>query len=129
MLIHGVSPAAVKEAHAKAGKPFDFAFVDGNHDLVEQDCKGIEPYLAFEALVLFHDAQYRVVRAAVDQWVEQHSPFTLDHGIVDKSVNVLYAPPERLGGLRAVTWRRPTESAGRYRHQPSSPNGACRLFL
>ena len=105
-LIHGYSPAAIKKAYEKSGKLFDFVFVDGNHDFVAKDLKGFYPLLAPEALVIFHDANYLVVRMAVDSWIKEHSENMLDHGIVDKSCNKHYQPPYIYGGLRAVTFRR-----------------------
>lgn len=53
----GFSPSLLAEAHASQENPWSFAFVDGDHDgdAPAEDARALLPYLADDALVVFHD--------------------------------------------------------------------------
>lgn len=51
------SPEGVSEVAASAEGPWSFAFIDGNHDgdAPADDARAVLPYLAEDAMVVFHD--------------------------------------------------------------------------
>lgn len=109
-LIHGHSPKAIQNVGCK----FDFAFIDGNHEALTQDCEGIYPFLLPDALLIFHDAYFPPVKQSLDKWVSDHPAEMLDHGIVDRSKN--QSKDVDFGGLRVITYH-------------AEKNHATKLFL
>lgn len=53
----GFSPAALPEIRASRPDPWSFAFIDGSHDAPgpADDARGVLPFLADDAVVVFHD--------------------------------------------------------------------------
>ena len=83
-LIVGVSPDALNEALEAAGGPFDLVFVDGDHstESVRRDIESMLPLLAPGAYLVFHDAHYWQVEAAIEQSVVASSGALVDCGMV-----------------------------------------------
>lgn len=63
----GRSPDILREIAQIAGRPFDFAFIDGDHDedSVYNDVAGVLPYMDANAMLLFHDINYIGVQRAI----------------------------------------------------------------
>lgn len=53
----GFSPAILKEVRESQSEPWSFAFIDGSHDgtAPADDARGVLPFLADDAVVVFHD--------------------------------------------------------------------------
>jgi len=61
----GFSPGIVATVAQARGTPWSFAFIDGNHDgqAPARDAEAVLPYLADDAIVVFHDLISPFVRA------------------------------------------------------------------
>jgi predicted O-methyltransferase YrrM len=84
-LVQAPSPAALPEAHDRAGGNFDLCFIDGGHHYLQvlADTFGVLPYMAPGSLLLYHDAFYPEVKRAVDEAVATAVGLT-DCGIVGR---------------------------------------------
>jgi predicted O-methyltransferase YrrM len=82
-LVTGASPDDLARIAATAGGPFDFVFLDGNHEYenVLADFRGIVGVTRPGAMILVHDAYYEPSRQAMDDAVAEGLPLT-DCGIV-----------------------------------------------
>lgn len=110
-LIQGFSPDALPQAEAAAGGKFDLVLIDGDHSYAGamRDAKGILPYVAEGAYVLFHDSLYFEVMRAVDDFVLQHPGQVVDFGTLTREASFVAEPNQpavRWGGLRMVQVRR-----------------------
>ena len=101
------SPHAVSQAVEMAGRPFDFALIDGDHSRegVDNDIDATVSALADEAHIIFHDAHYREVRDGIDAALSRYSGQFDDAGLVSRVATadengVLW------GGLRLLRFRR-----------------------
>ena len=104
----GCSPDGVAELRALAGAGFDLAFIDGDHsfDGVARDIRGLLDYLADTAYLLFHDAYYAEVRAAIDTCITENPRQLQDCGLICRTS--VWEPDRsaRWGGLRLVAFSR-----------------------
>lgn len=89
VFVDGYSPAALPEAFATAGGPFDFVLIDGDHSYEGcfADIQGCLPFLNRGSRVLFHDAFYRPVQAAIDDALKAF-PVLQDCGLVSCKANL-----------------------------------------
>lgn len=69
--LRGISPRDIGKAVDILGSPIDFAFIDGDHsyESVLADCRGVEPHLSHDALLLFHDISMESVKEAILDWM------------------------------------------------------------
>jgi predicted O-methyltransferase YrrM len=108
-LFEGPSPDILKEVAKQVKEPFDFALIDANHtyDYVRRDIEGVLPYLADNAYLLFHDANYPDVRRAIDESVSSSAQLT-DCGLVSVEPTVLYdnGTTTTWAGLRLLKFQR-----------------------
>src|SRR4051794_20783279 len=83
------SPDALVRARDIAGGAFDFALIDGDHSYegVLRDIDATLPALAAEAHIVFHDAHYHLVRAAIDEAVRRLDGRLDDAGLVSAGAN------------------------------------------
>lgn len=117
-LFPGASPEILVEARAAADGPFDFVFIDGDHSRagVLRDVEGVLPLIADGAYVLFHDAHFPEVAAAIDGELAAHPARLVDCGMlsVDRSID---EHGNVWGGLRLLRHRARSpavaEAAGR----------------
>ena len=112
-IIEGWSPGILAEAAEKAHAPFDFAFIDGGHQMkaVLRDSVGVFPYLADGAYLLFHDAYRTDVREGIDRFVAMHPASLVEMGMVTRQFTRGHDedpgnPAQRSCGLRLVQYRR-----------------------
>jgi SAM-dependent methyltransferase/predicted O-methyltransferase YrrM len=68
----GYSPGCIPDVHAETGAPFSFVFIDGNHDgtAPAEDARGVIPFLAEDAVIVFHDLTSPFVTAGLDVFRE-----------------------------------------------------------
>jgi predicted O-methyltransferase YrrM len=110
--IHGFSPQENGRALAAAKGKFDFVFIDGNHyyEACLADIHGVVPYLADDAVILFHDAFFAGVEDAI------HDALETEHRLVDcgmvstvpyhGSAHQSYrGRPQIFGGIRMLRFR------------------------
>jgi glycosyltransferase involved in cell wall biosynthesis/predicted O-methyltransferase YrrM len=112
-LLKGTSPDILSQALDAAGGKFDFALIDGDHELpsVIRDIEGVLPLLEDEAYLMFHDAHYYQVGQGIDQMILKYKDRLIDCGII----SVEQTPENRVengypviwGGLRMVRYRKP----------------------
>lgn len=104
----GFSPDGIAELRALAGAGFDLAFIDGDHsfDGVVRDIRGVLEYLADTAYLLFHDAYYAEVRAAIDACIKENPRQLQDCGIICRTSVWEADKAARWGGLRLVAYSR-----------------------
>jgi predicted O-methyltransferase YrrM len=110
--IQGPSPQALDDVGADG--PFDFVNIDGLHDYDHAiaDARGVLPYLADEAYIVFHDAYYFEVRQAIDQFIAENAGALNDIGVVARSPNPEKERPEAIwGGVRVLRYQRPGAAA------------------
>jgi predicted O-methyltransferase YrrM len=106
-LLAGGSPEILPQAVQAAGGHFDFALIDGDHELpgVIRDIEGVLPILGPCAHLLFHDAHFVQVRQAIDQMLQKHSRQLTDCGLM----SVEQTPDSHgntWGGLRLLRYAR-----------------------
>lgn len=107
-LITGRTPEAIADARRAAGLPFDFALIDGDHEMpgVLNDIEGALPHLSDDALILLHDAHYHWVEHAIDVAVSRRPQVLADAGLI----SVMRSPNVKTGavwgGLRLLRYRR-----------------------
>ena len=109
VFVQGASPLALAGIDRLAGGPFDVVNIDGLHDYDHTlaDARGVLPYLADEAYILFHDAYYYEVEQAVDQFLRENNGILTDSGVLSHSPNPEEATPERVwGGIRVLRFRK-----------------------
>jgi predicted O-methyltransferase YrrM len=89
-MFKGCSPDVLQKVAASVKDRFDFVFIDGNHtyECLSSDIRGVTPYLADHAVVVFHDAHYEGVRRAIDEAVSGASEF-VDFGLISVEPTVL----------------------------------------
>ena len=108
-LFEGPSPDILSEVAKQINVPFDFALIDANHtyDAVRRDIVGVLPYLADQAYLLFHDANYPDVKRAIDESVAACEQLT-DCGLMSVEPTVLYDNGQRTtwAGLRLLKYQR-----------------------
>jgi predicted O-methyltransferase YrrM len=109
-MFEGPSPDILPEVAKQIKTPFDFALIDANHtyEFVRRDIASVMPYLADDAYVLFHDANYPDVKRAIDEGVANCSSLS-DCGKLSIEPTVLYENGERItwAGLRLLRFQRP----------------------
>lgn len=110
-LLTGYSPAILPEAVAVAGGPFDFVLIDGDHSYngVVRDAKGVMPYVANNAYLLFHDSFFPEVARGLQDFADKHADQIVDFGTLTREVTYQEtenAAPARWGGLRLMQVRR-----------------------
>lgn len=108
-LFEGPSPDILSEVSKQVNVPFDFALIDANHtyDAVRRDIVGVLPYLADQAYILFHDANYPDVKRAIDESVAANDQLT-DCGLMSVEPTVLYDNGQSTtwAGLRLLKYQR-----------------------
>ena len=112
-LLKGTSPDILGQGVEVAGGKFDFALIDGDHELpgVIQDIEGVLPLLKDEAYMIFHDAHYYQVRKGIDEMLVKYKERLSDCGML----SVEQVPENRIengypvvwGGLRMVRYCKP----------------------
>jgi predicted O-methyltransferase YrrM len=113
-LIEGVSPDALGEAAEAARGPFDFVFVDGDHTTegVRRDIEGVLPLLSIGSYVVFHDAHYWQVAAAIEQSLADSAGTLVDCGMLStedvREERAESGHPVAWGGLRMLRYLGPT---------------------
>jgi SAM-dependent methyltransferase len=111
-LIAGPSPDVLSQAVEAAGGRFDFALIDGDHELpgVIRDIEGVLPTLEDDAHVIFHDAHYYQVADAIDQILQKYPDSLVDCGMISAEQtiedNVENGHPVIWGGLRMLRFHR-----------------------
>jgi SAM-dependent methyltransferase/cephalosporin hydroxylase len=106
--IQGASPEALLELNRDTDGPFDFVNIDGLHDYDHAlaDARGVLPYLADEAYILFHDSYYFEVEQAIDQFLKENGSVLTDLGMLARSPNPEKDKPETVwGGIRVLRYR------------------------
>jgi hypothetical protein len=95
----GESPRMLRQAQARAGGPFDFVLLDGDHreEGVRRDLEGLVAVTRPGAVILAHDAYFPLVAAGIDSVLAAGLPYT-DAGIVSQTCH-----PGLENGLE-VTW-------------------------
>jgi predicted O-methyltransferase YrrM len=118
VLLRGGSPEILEEAEHEAGGPFDFVFIDANHETraVMRDANGVLPHLTDGAYILFHDNFRAAVSMAIDRFVSVHSASIVDFGALTReftrerdrndSDRMEGSQVKRSCGLRLVQYRR-----------------------
>jgi hypothetical protein len=108
-LFEGPSPDILPEVVNQISTPFDFVLIDANHtyDAVRRDIAAVLAYLANQAYLLFHDANYPDVRRAIDESVVAFAELT-DCGLVSVEPTVLYENGQSTtwAGLRLLKFQR-----------------------
>jgi predicted O-methyltransferase YrrM len=108
-LFEGPSPDVLPEVANQIGNPFDFVLIDANHtyDAVRRDIASVLAYLADQAYLLFHDANYPDVRRAIDESVAAFAELT-DCGLVSVEPTILYDNGQSTtwAGLRLLKFQR-----------------------
>lgn len=108
-MFEGSSPEILTEVTRQIKEPFDFALIDANHtyDYVRRDISSVLPYLADEAYLLFHDANYPDVKRAIDESVDSYANLT-DCGKLSIEPTVLFENGQRItwAGLRLLKFQR-----------------------
>lgn len=111
-LLTGPSPDVLGQARAGAAAPFDFALIDGDHACagVMRDVEGVLPIVADGAYLLFHDAHFPEVAAAIERELAAHPGRLIDCGMlsVERSVD---SDDTVWGGLRLLRHRTPAARA------------------
>lgn len=100
-LIAGFSPEQTPRASAILDGPIDFVFIDALHiyDAVLADFRGVIPFLAPGAHILFHDTYHQGVNAAVVAVLKENPDF-VDCGIITRHPTLV--DPMAYQGLRLV---------------------------
>jgi predicted O-methyltransferase YrrM len=98
-LLTGYSPDILPQARDTAGGPFDFILIDGDHTYqgALRDGRGVLPFAADGAYLLFHDSFFPDVACAIDE-LAQHAGL-VDYGTLTREVTV-----QTDGAGRAVEW-------------------------
>lgn len=108
-MFEGPSPAILTEVAKQVSTPFDFALIDADHtyEAVRRDIAGVLPYLADQAYILFHDANYPDVKRAIDESVIEFAEL-IDCGLMSVEPTTLYADNQTTtwAGLRLLRYQR-----------------------
>ncbi len=105
----GGSPDVLPAARQAAGGPFDFALIDGDHEVegVIRDVEGVLPLLSDTAYLLFHDAHFSPVREGIDRMLARHGRRLTDCGMLSaEQTPDGENPGVSWGGLRMVKFCR-----------------------
>jgi SAM-dependent methyltransferase/predicted O-methyltransferase YrrM len=111
-LLASASPEVLPQAVQAAGGRFDFALIDGDHELlgVIKDIEGVLPLLEDNAHLVLHDAHYYQVANAIDQMLQKYSDCLIDCGMISTEQtleeNAVDGHPVIWGGLRMLRYRR-----------------------
>jgi predicted O-methyltransferase YrrM len=102
-VISAPSPDGIATARERAGGDFDFVLVDGLHihRQAVEDIRGLIPYLADGAYVLFHDAFHYGVAAAIGEAVHA-DPRLIDCGYVCRTARMNADPNTPYNGFRLL---------------------------
>jgi predicted O-methyltransferase YrrM len=114
-MMQGFSPRVLAAAAERAGGPFDFALIDGDHTCegVMRDFEGVLEVLAPEGWMLFHDANNREVQEGIDACIAERADELHDAGILSVPAAVEPEDPEiRWGGFRLVRRGEAVPSSG-----------------
>jgi hypothetical protein len=108
MLLEGYRQYTPK-AYEMAGGKFDLILIDGDHTYAGtlRDARGVLPFAADGAYILFHDSFFVEVARAIDDFVLEHSQELVDFGSLTREYTTV--PDFRSvqwGGLRMVQVRR-----------------------
>jgi predicted O-methyltransferase YrrM len=113
-MFEGPSPDILSEVARQIDELFDFVLIDANHtyEAVRRDVAAVLPYLADQAYLLFHDANYPDVRRAIDESVASCGYLT-DCGLMSVEPTVLYENGQSTtwAGLRLLRYQRPVRKA------------------
>ncbi|MEO1129222.1 MAG: class I SAM-dependent methyltransferase [Planctomycetota bacterium] len=87
-LVRRPSPDGLSEALERSGGPFEFVFVDGDHEYegVLADLRGVAEVTAPDALIVLHDAYYEPLQRACMDALAEGLPY-IDAGIVCTTEN------------------------------------------
>jgi predicted O-methyltransferase YrrM len=101
-LLKGTSPDILGQALEVAGGKFDFALIDGDHELpgVIRDIEGVLPLLEDEAYMMFHDAHYYQVSHGIDEMLIKYKDRLTDCGML----SVEQVPENRTENGYPVVW-------------------------
>jgi len=108
-LVQGYSPDILPKACETAGGKFDLILIDGDHTHAGalRDARGVLPFAADGAYILFHDSFSADVARAIDDVVSENSSQLADFGSLTREYTVAPAfGPGRWGGLRMLQVRR-----------------------
>jgi predicted O-methyltransferase YrrM len=110
-LLTGYSPAVLPRARDAAGGLFDFILIDGDHTYqgALRDGRGVLPFAADGAYILFHDSFFPEVARAIDEVARQQANEIVDFGTLTREVTVQADSMGRAvewGGLRLLQVRR-----------------------
>lgn len=99
-LIKGFSPDALRDARAAAGSPFNLVLIDGDHSAegVVRDAAGVLPYVAPEAVLMFHDCFNPVVARGIGTFLSKHGSVLEDFGPMTRETSNLPPPND------SATW-------------------------
>lgn len=88
-LIKGYSPSVLAEASERAGRLFDFVFIDGDHTAqgVYRDVVGVLPFVAQGAYLVLHDSHYPDVATGIDRAVAKRPGILLDLGSMTREAS------------------------------------------
>jgi predicted O-methyltransferase YrrM len=105
-LLAGPSAQMLPQAVEYAGGPFDFAFIDGDHELpgAYEDIAGVVPLLADPAYLLCHDAHYHCVQAALTRALREYPNRLHDCGMVSVEKYDGQGDTPAWGGLRLLRY-------------------------
>lgn len=117
-IVTGHCPEVVADLRAEAEAGFDLALIDGDrtYEGITRDIRGILPYLADMAYMLFHDAYHHEVRLAIDDCIGENTEQLQDCGIICRAS---VQDDGNFGQEKAVYW-------GGIRLVAFSRNGLCR---
>ena len=117
-LYQGDSPAILSTVTELSQQAVDLVLVDGNHtrEAVLADGRGIMPFLAPEAYILFHDCHYAEVKEAIETLLTESPQLLQDCGILsvhqkphEEEVSQDLSQPPVWGGLRLLRFHRGPE--------------------
>ena len=106
-LFTGYSPDILPEVYAKAGGPFDFVFIDGDHTYngVLRDAEGVLPYVTAGTYLLFHDSFFPEVKQGLHDFATRYCERVADCGPITREVTIQQEPnqvPVPWGGLHLM---------------------------
>jgi len=116
-LLTGYSPDILPRASEAAGGPFDLVLVDGDHtyQAALRDGRGVLPYAADGAHLLFHDSFLPDVARAIDEVAQGSASEIVDFGTLTREVTVQVDSAGQAieaAGLRLLRVRRAVATGG-----------------